>query len=233
MASYAVRLDHASVCEGELGRFRFTRPKGYDFNAGQFMSLTLDTRAGRVAHLLSIASIPSEGRLEICTRLTGSPFKDALLALEPGDEVTVSAARGDLAVPANARGAVFLAGGVGVAPVRSLVASAVQRRFAGSLTLFQADRSARCMPYADEFRALDRAGALTWVPVLSRTEPGWRGESGHISAEMIRRHMPTGLKQASWVLAGPPGMVTAMQAVVAELGVPTTDIVVERLSGYE
>lgn len=232
-AIHTVQLTHASICEDEVGRFRFTRPEGYGLLAGQFFSMTLTTAAGPVAHLLSIASTPAEDHLEICTRLTGSPFKEALLALEPGDAVEVSDARGALRLPADARAAVFIAGGVGIAPARSLLVDAAHGPRRPRLVLFQADRSPRCMPYADEFSALSDDDALLWVPVLSRIQPGWRGETGHITAQLLERHLPADLGHACWVLTGPPAMVAALQEAVAELDVPADDVVVERLTGYE
>lgn len=230
---YAVRLTHTFLCEDQLGRFRFTCPEGYVFRAGQFLELTVGTREGPVTHLLSIASIPAEGYLEVCTRLTGSPFKDALVALQPGDTVAISAARGTLALPGQGRASVLLAGGVGVVPVRSLITDAVTRSGVGRLVLFQADRSATCMPYAEELDALSRSGALVRIPVIDRMEPGWRGETGHISAQMIRSRLPEDMDGARWVVAGPPGMVNGMRDVLAELGIPATDVAIERFTGYE
>ena len=109
------------------GVFRFSRPPGYSYVAGQYVSLTLETREGRQTKSFSHCDAPGDAETEVLTRLTGSAFKDALAALHPGDLVTMSGPFGRLVLPEGVDRAAFLVGGVGITPMRSIVRDSVQR----------------------------------------------------------------------------------------------------------
>jgi len=93
-----------TLCGESTGTFRLTRPTGYTFRAGQFFTLTLNTREGVQTKHFSHANAPQDPGIELTTRLTGSAFKEALQALHPGEEVTISGPGGGLCFPiAHAR----------------------------------------------------------------------------------------------------------------------------------
>jgi NAD(P)H-flavin reductase len=63
--------------------------------------------------------------------------------------------------------------------------------------------------------------------VLSRPEPGWRGESGRIGDHILRRHVPAELTGWSALICGPPEMVDAVFAALRDLGLPADAIQAE------
>ena len=64
--------------------FRFSRPPEYRFEAGQSYSITIPSPDGPLEHRFSHADSPTEPFTELTTRLTGSPFKNALDSLPIG-----------------------------------------------------------------------------------------------------------------------------------------------------
>ena len=64
--------------------FRFSRPPEYRFEAGQSYGVTIPSPDGPLTHVFSHADSPTEAFTELTTRLTGSPFKNALDALPVG-----------------------------------------------------------------------------------------------------------------------------------------------------
>ena len=68
--------------------YRFTRPPEYSFRAGQSYSITIPSPEGPLEHRFSHADSPTEPFTELTTRLTGSPFKNALDSLPLGAEAT-------------------------------------------------------------------------------------------------------------------------------------------------
>jgi ferredoxin-NADP reductase len=218
-------------CAG-TGSFSFTRPQGYRFVAGQYQMLTLTTREGEQTKAFSHADAPGDTSALVLTRLTGSAFKDALVALRPGAEVRMSGPFGNLTVPEGTAKAGFLAGGVGVTPVASIVRDSVLRHTGLGCLVLLGNRDQSCIPARSVLAQCERSGApVEVVDVLSTPLPGWRGETGYITADTVRRHCEPA-EGRHWFVSGPPSMVAAMRAVLDGLGVPVSSVSFELFSGY-
>ncbi len=225
-ARYPVELLGSQRCGDDVLISRFSRPDGYSFRAGQWFRLFLDTAEGEIAETFSHCSAPGDAVLEMTTRLSGSAFKNALGALEPGAKVAVSSPGGRLAIPEAARSVAFLVGGVGITPVRSMLRDALQSgRVFDDAVLFYGNRDERCTPFAEEFAAMAQIG-VRLVLCFEHAPDGWDGERGFITAETVRRHVDP-LDGRPFLVAGPPVMVEAMECVLDELGVGETSRVVE------
>lgn len=213
------------LCE-DIITMSFSRPEGWTYRPGQWLTLTVPTVDGELTHTLSHASAPSDATVDIGTRLSGSEFKKALAALEPGGRVLLGGPGGRLAVPQAARGVVFLTGGVGITPVRSILRDHVARgaRLDDALLIY-GNRKPECSPYMGELDALASTG-LRLVPVYENASAEWSGERGLIDAAMIRRHLKE-IEGAGFVISGPPVMVSVMRAVLKELEVVPELIAVE------
>jgi ferredoxin-NADP reductase len=107
--------------------FRF-KPKGHvAYTAGQYIELTVphenpDERG--IKHWFTLSSSPSEDHLAITTKFAepSSTFKNTLLNLKPGAELEMAAPEGDFVLPDDPKlELIFVAGGIGVTPYRSMV----------------------------------------------------------------------------------------------------------------
>jgi ferredoxin-NADP reductase len=212
--------------------FAFTRPKGYSFVAGQYLSLTIGTREGPQTHSFSHCDAPGDAEVTILTRLTGSAFKDALLAMHPGDDATMLGPAGLLTVGPDVERAAFLVGGVGVSPAHSIVRDLAARETRPELLLFDGNLDETCVPFKDEFDRYERdTGDIRFVHVLEKPSDAWTGERGFITADLVKRHCDP-LDGWHWYVAGPPAMVTAMHAVLDALAVPAVSATFELFTGY-
>lgn len=225
-ARHEVALLGKELCGDDTLTCRFSRPAGYSFRAGQWFRLFLQTAAGELAETFSHCAAPGDEWLEMTTRLTGSAFKSALAALEPGAGVTISSSGGRLAIPPDARRVAFLVGGVGITPVHSMLRDAEQTgRTFDDAVLFYANRNDRCAPFAEEFAELASIG-LTTVLCFEHASESWHGERGFMTAETVRRHVDPH-DGRPFLVAGPPVMVEAMERVLDELGVGQSSRIVE------
>ena len=153
-----------------------------------------------------------------------------------GTKVKVEGPFGDLRLHHAARPAVLLAGGIGVTPFRSILVETIG---GGTLPypviLFHANRRPEDAAFADEFRSLARRDPnLAYVPTMTAVDwvgAGWGGERGRIDAAMLRRHLD-GVADAIYYIAGPPGMVQAVRAMLIESGVDEDDVRIEEFTGY-
>jgi ferredoxin-NADP reductase len=214
------------LCGDDVVTCRFARPEGYEFRAGQWFRLFLQTGEGELAETFSHCSAPGDDALEMTTRLSGSTYKNALAALESGAGVFVSAPGGRLAIPERATRVAFLIGGIGITPVHSMLRDASHngRVFDDALLLY-GNRDERCAPFAEEFSAMGDMG-VRMVLCFERPSPEWQGERGFITAETVRRHVEPG-DGRPFIVAGPPVMVEAMECVLDELGVGAHARIVE------
>lgn len=225
-------IDSDRPCAPGTGTFRFEKPAGYTFKPGQYFTIALSTREGRQAKPFSHCDAPADPWIELTTRLTGSAFKDALGALGPDDEVTITGPRGRLTVPDGLTRIGFLVGGVGITPAHSIIRDAVQRDTALDILAFYGNLDQSCIPFKAEFDGDEREHPeIRFVHVLQKPQPGWTGETGFITADLVRRHTDP-LDGRYWISAGPPAMGEAMRAVAAELGLPSDRFALELFTGY-
>ncbi|MFA5844209.1 MAG: FAD-dependent oxidoreductase [Coriobacteriia bacterium] len=225
-------LERVDLVEG-VASFRFERPKGYAYEPGQYFDVRLEAvRDGRDVERFTISCAPGDAYLEFTTRLSGSAYKTALQALPEGGAVAVSDAAGRLVVPPGELETGFLLGGIGITPARSILRDAAQRGTGLSATLFYGSRDASSVAFRNELDAYETGGAgVRVVHVLAAPSPGWAGETGFITAEMVRRHV-NDPSRLWWAVSGPPAMVAAMRTVLDDLRVPPDRAAFEFFAGY-
>jgi len=126
---YSITLtERRLVAEGTMA-FYFDKPTQFAFTPGQFVDLTLpqpsETDAAGYTRAFSIASAPQESTLMVATRLRDTAFKRELQRMPLGSTVRMEGPFGKLVLHADqTRPAVFLAGGIGITPFRSMVVQA-------------------------------------------------------------------------------------------------------------
>jgi ferredoxin-NADP reductase len=222
-----VELLSTEVCGGDLITLRFTRPEGFEYRAGQWISLSVDTPEGEAHRTLSLASAPGDPYLEVLTRVSPSTFKQALAQMRQGSAARVTGPGGRLAVPADARDVTFLAGGTGISPIRGILRDRGQRGVAfDDAILVYGNRAPDCAPFLGELQDLARIGVRT-EPVYEQAPADWTGERGLITAHMLLR-LGAASGPRVYVAAGPPPMVAAIGDILDDLGVPESARIVER-----
>jgi len=232
-------LGRTEVAEGTMA-FQFEKPKDFVFKAGQHIDLTLSgSQPGPshgLTHTFSIASSPLDEELVVTTRMRTTVFKQAISILPIGSRARIEGPMGSFSLHNNiARPAVFLAGGIGIAPFLSMLFYAREQKLRHPIVLFYANRYLEDAAFIDELWKLERADPrFRFVPILTRTAknyPGWKGETGHISSEMLLTHVKV-LRGPIYYIAGPPTMVAAARRTLSEGGVDEDDIRTEEFAGY-
>jgi ferredoxin-NADP reductase len=227
------------VANGTMS-FRFDKPPGWVFKAGQFLDMTLLTAAETDAEgntrSLSIASGPDEDTLMIATRMRDTAFKRILKAMPIGTAVKIEGPSGELTLPDDAtRPAVFLAGGIGITPFRSMLVEAAHHKRPHRLFLFYSNRRPEDAPFLEELQALQQDNPrYTLIPSMSGmavSDRSWGGETGLIDQAMLSRHL-SGEVSPVYYLAGPPAMVKGLHAMLTTQSVNDRDIHAEEFSGY-
>lgn len=241
MPRFATKLvERIEVAEGTMA-FAFERPANFNFAAGQFITVILpnplhhDAKGNR--RTFTIASPPQEEeRLQIATRMTGSALKRSLAEARFGAPVELLGPAGlftlhnDSSLPA-----VFIAGGIGITPFRSMVRDAAARNLSHPITLIYSNRNLEGSAFHEELQQLAATHKnFNYVPTLTQADKSprpWNGERRYVNAEFLRDHV-VDLGKPIFYLVGPPGLVTALTKTVAEAGIDAARVRSEEFDGY-
>lgn len=219
-------LISTEYCGSDVVISKFERPAGYHYLAGQWLRLSLPTPTGDEVRTFTHASAPGDEWIEIATRLSDSAFKQALAALSPGDPATITGSGGRLLLPEGTRRVVFLVGGVGITPARSILRSAVQEgaHFEDAV-VFYGNRDPSCVPYREELGFMSSIGVRV-IDVFEHAPQNTAAEKGFITSDIVRRNLGDEFS-GPYVVAGPPPMVVAMVSVLDTLAVPPQERMIE------
>jgi len=228
-----------TVAEGTMA-FHFAKPANFTFKPGQSMNVSLidppETDAKGNARTFSIVSAPHEAELVVATRMRDTAFKRVLKAMPAGGRVALRGPAGLFTLdPADARPAAFLAGGIGVTPFVSMLRDAAQSGLERDLWLFYSNRRPEDAAFLDELAALPKRNPQlhfvgTMVEMDKSSRP-WSGERGFLDRAMLERHLKSVAGKVYYV-AGPPGLVEAMQKMLTGAGVSEEAIHTDEFFGY-
>lgn len=115
----------------------FERPIGFDFEAGDWIDIDFADTSLNGGKVYSLSSSPTDSELAISFRIGISPFKRQLQTVKPGDKLYISQYGNDYGFQLNdKRSSVLIAGGIGIAPFRSMVKELYDKRYGVMCSLF-------------------------------------------------------------------------------------------------
>jgi glycine betaine catabolism B len=260
-SNFSLTLTEKQKVEGtDIMTFKFTKDGYTEYKAGQFAFFPLDNvnndSRGPVRHF-SLTSSPTEDALIISTRIRDTPYKQRMSTIQEGEQVKVSKPQGNFVLHDEySKHAIFLSGGIGVTPFRSMIKYATDKQLPIKITMFDSNRNQRNILYKDEFdkwaaqnqnlkivytiteeekdteqeqhRMADVSSSAT------ETKGNWSGEYGRIDRTMIERHLSKEeISNAIFYICGPPGMINALEGLLQkEFQIPEERIKVEEFTGY-
>jgi ferredoxin-NADP reductase len=209
-----------------------------NYKAGQYAVVDLDTKEDPEGPIRSftLASSPTEDSILISTRIRDTPFKKKLASLDVGISVRMTAPLGKFVLHEDySKTAVFLSGGIGVTPFRSMMKYATDRQLPVKIILFDANRNQDNILYKREFDECANLNKnLEIVYTLGTPDNDWKGERGHINQTMVTKYLSTNeLNNSVFYICGPPGMLNAMKGLLRDdLGISKERIKIEEFTGY-
>ncbi len=235
---YNIKLTKKEEVANGTMAFYWGKPVGFEFVAGQFCDITLinppETDEEGNTRGFSLANAPYEGDIVTATRMRDTAFKRILKNLSVGMEVKFDAPYGDFKLhKTETTPAVFLIGGIGITPVRSIIAQASHDHLPHKITLLYSNKTPADAAFTKDLESFAKENPnFIFVPVYTdTTETEWDGERGYIDAAMLRRHVPD-IASPIYYLSGPAGMVKAMREMLMNAGANEDNIRAEEFSGY-
>ena len=208
-------------------RLQLIDPAAIEFAAGQFVQIEVpeyDLTEEPVYRAYSISSDPSDqGHIELEVRYVPNGICTTYVHrhLKEGDEVVLNGPYGDFHLRDTDSDIIFIAGGSGMAPIKSILAEMLGRGSGRKARYFFGAKARRDLFLVEEMKELEqKLPGFQFIPALSEPEEGdaWQGETGLIT-EVVDRHVKDGNGSEAY-LCGSPLMIDACIEVLARKGIP-------------
>jgi ferredoxin-NADP reductase len=184
----------------------------------------------------------------ITTRIRGTPYKKRLSSLQEGTRVNVRGPQGKFVLHKDySKPAIFLSGGIGVTPFRSMIKYVTDNQLPMRIVMFDSNRNVDNILFKKEFD--EWANVNKNLKIIysiteeeregshissSATADEWKGEHGRINKAMLTRYLSNeDLGNSIYYTCGPPGMIKAMQTLLEDdLQISKERIKIEEFIGY-
>jgi len=205
---------------------------GIKFQPGQFTWLTLgDSPFSLQQHPFSICSSAAHPkRLAITAKALGD-FTRGLNQVKPGSRAWLEGPYGVFIHQAySSRDAVFIAGGVGITPIMSMLRTYRDLGTNTPLWLIYACADADAMLFREELDEMAGQLPLHLVYVLANPPADWNGEAGFVDADLLARHLPDDKESIEYFLCGPPPMMDKVEPILIARGAALNRVYSERFN---
>ena len=205
--------------------------RGFVFAPGQFAWLTLRSSPFAIReHPFSLSSAATDagGNLAFTIKELGD-FTSTIGTVQPGERAYLDGPYGAFSVDRHeSAGCVFIAGGVGITPIMSMLRTLAERGDRRPLLLIYGCKGWDDITFREELDTLRERLDLVVEHVLSKPPADWHGETGYVSAEVLARLIPHDRNSRQYYVCGPDPMMDEVEAALTRLGVSLGNIESER-----
>lgn len=209
------------------------RPRGHEglrFQPGQFAWITLQISPFRMReHPFSFASSAEKpDRIEFGIKALGD-FTKTIKDVKPGTKAFLDGPYGVFTSDRyeNTAGFIFIAGGIGITPIYSILLTLADRDDERPLTLIYSSKTREDITYREEIEALKDRLDLTVIHVLREPPDNWSGESGYVDKELLKRYIPKRPATRNYFICAAPKMMDQVEQALHDLDVPVTHVHME------
>jgi ferredoxin-NADP reductase len=217
----------------DVNSYRFPRPPELTYKSGQYFFITIKQGDRELTKHFSFSSSPTEkDHFEFTKKFTDHEYSMALKAAKVGDWARIDAPYGQFTFEGEYPKIAQLAGGIGITPFISMCKNATDKRMNSKITLFYGCRTENDIAFKQELEKMQEQNKnLKIVFMVNEASSHWKGATGVINAEMIKKELPD-YKDNLFYVCGPPPMVKAMETLLESIGLPKTQLKLEYFTGY-
>lgn len=235
-----LRLKEKKKISEDSYDFVFFKDVSMNYFPGQYLEWTLspsnsDERGNR--RYFTLASSPTENDYRIGVKFSenSSTFKKELKELPLGSTIVAGNLSGEFILPSDStKKLVFIAGGIGITPFRSMLRYCIDKDDKRDIVLFYTNRKEADLAYGD---ILEKAkDILNLKVVYSLTDKNsissnWQGNVGYDSKELIIKNVPD-FTERLFFISGPPSMVNSSIKILKEMGTNKHRIIIDYFPGF-
>lgn len=236
----ALTLIQKNQLSKDIYEFVWKSDSKLSFHSGQYLEWTLghkkpDQRGNR--RYFTIASSPTEENIKLGIKFydNSSTFKKELLSLKSGATISAGALSGEFTLPEDPkRKLVFIAGGIGVTPFRSMIVNLLDVNQQRDIVLFFSNRTPNDIVYKNIFDQAERQIGLKTIYAvndLAGVAPAPNMPVGFVDEKMIREYVPDFAERVFYI-SGPHGMITAFESTLSKMGVRSSQIKTDFFPGF-
>lgn len=227
-----------------VANFYFEPDEKFDWTAGQYLHYRInhaepDERGQN--RFFSIASAPNEGHVQLTTKFSakGSSFKNELSRLRVGDSVEAYGPKGDFSVREGISDYIFIAGGIGITPFRSIIFDLDHKNMPLNISLLYINRTTDII-FKEELEAVASGHKEFRINYFisgekvseEKVEENIKILPGRINKQALEKVIKN-TQTTVFYVSGPETMVYYFEDLLSELGVPRGNIVCDYYVGYE
>lgn len=218
------RVEHVAKERGDAWTL-VLRPEGhggFTFMPGQFAWLTLyHSPFSLKEHPFSISSSAMQPDTIHFTIKELGDFTERIKDAIPGQTAYLDAPYGAFSIDRHrSSDYVFVAGGIGIAPIMGMLRTLADRGDGRSLLLIYAYKTWEDLTFQEELEKLKEQLNLRVVYVLENPPDDWQGESGFITDDILTRYLPDVPERYEYYLCGPAVMSAIVEKTLQRHGVP-------------
>jgi ferredoxin-NADP reductase len=203
----------------------FDRPLNFQYEAGDWMDIEFAGQELRGGKTYSLSSSPTDSDLQITFRAGMSEFKNALQKTHPNDTLFITQFGNDYGFQLKKnQSSVLIAGGVGIAPFRSMLKEMFDNGDKNEVTLIYLNQNENVL-FKDELDMWSKK-----MPNLSIVYISTR-EINRKKREKLIRSLIKNANQ-NFYISGPPGMVESNEHLLIDMGVQVRNIRIDSFAGY-
>ncbi|HTK39625.1 MAG TPA: FAD-dependent oxidoreductase [Patescibacteria group bacterium] len=204
----------------------FERPRDFTYQAGDWVDIHFTGRTLRGGYTYSLSSSPLEPELRITFKNGISEFKQALQSLKPGQELYISQFGNDYRFQLkHHRASLLIAGGVGVAPFRSMLKTLYETHSADTVHLLYLNQT-------DDY--LFQSELNEWADSLPHVDVSYLTTKGLSRKKRERTIIERFKKGYDLVyISGPPSMVESTEHLTIDHGIDPRSIRIDSFGGYD
>ncbi len=214
---------YEEICENTLAFYFDSKDSGYSFDAGQYAYFTITNSKFKDekgnSRPFSFANSPLiKEKIMIAVRNNSSVFIKNLTALTPGTEVFISKPVGGLVfVRDHSLPAVFISGGTGITPARSIIESSFISGSDMKIYLFYSNKSESQTAFLKDFRTWSESSDdFSFIPLIKDTNNvKWDSEFGIIDETILKKYLKE-LNNYRFYLTGPASMVASVKKILSQ-----------------
>ncbi len=208
--------------------FYLTTPEGFEFKAGQFVSLTININGEEVKRAYSIASNPENKHIELCIKkVSGGKATPFIFEMKEGSKVPVLGPTGKFTLENKKdKDIVFISTGTGVAPFRSMIYELLNSNFDKKIILLNGFRYENEILFKNEFEELEEKHQnFSYHVTLTRPSENFQGNIGRMQT-LIDKYIKN--TNQTFLLCGLNAMIQDVKTFLLVLGVAEENIHFER-----
>lgn len=235
MPIYQLKLRERRNVANQTIQLIFEKPASFQYKPGQYGGFTLinpaETDAGGITRRFSLLSSPDDAYLAMATRIQNSAYKRVLSELPIGNEIKFAGPTGNFILHDDEKvPAVLIAGGIGIAPFYSMIRYRTHHQSPQPIYLFYGNQKQSDAAFLTELEQIQNLH-FKFIATMAAPEAGWQGETGFVDDTMIKKYI-SDIHAPIYYVCGSPVMVTAIQELLAEMGIDEERIKTEDFPGY-